>query len=285
MPRAPPPFTPRCWPSIPSTCCRPSVWSSCTRAPTRRPTCSPSRPSHRPTPPTPRLPIGAGAGTPPHLAGGGAPLVDKRGLGAMAGGEEKIRLSEEIGALYAEKLHNPGKAIAAYQSALAMAPERRHALHKLLELYTTAKQWPRAAETLVRLASLDEQPGVRAKYFYAAAVIQRDEMNDRAQALGLLNQALDESPELSKAFDAIERITSAIGDWKKLFRSYRRMINRLPSDGHDEFRLRLWNGLGEVALQRLGDRALGTTALEVASTLDPGNVKPHEQLADPYLHA
>src|SRR5258708_34570038 len=118
-----------------------------------------------------------------------------------------------------------------------MAPERRHALHKLLELYTTAKQWPRAAETLVRLASLDEQPGVRAKYFYASAVIQRDEMNDRAQTLGLLNQALDESPELSKAFDAIERITSEIDDMKELARRYHRMIKRIPSDGLDEFRL------------------------------------------------
>ena len=212
-------------------------------------------------------------------------LLDKRTLLAMSEGEEKIRLTEEIGDLYAAKVNDPAKAIAAYQSVLALSPQRRHALHKILELYTAGKQWPRVAETLLRLAEQEEQPAVRAKYLYAGAVIQRDELNDRAQALGLLNRALDDAPDLVKAFDAIERITTEIGDWKELARSHRRMIKRLPPDGHDEFRLRLWNGLGEVALQRLGDRDLGTTALEVASTLDPDNMKRHEVLAELYVQA
>ncbi|HXI55093.1 MAG TPA: SIR2 family protein [Polyangia bacterium] len=222
-----------------------------------------------------------------HLAAGDwvALLLDKRTLLTMADGEEKIRLSEEIGDLYAEKLHNPGKAIAAYQSVLALAPLRRHALHKILELYTASQQWPRAAETLVRLTNQEELPAVRAKYLYAAAVIQRDEMNDRSQALALLNRALDDAPDLTKALDAIERITTEIGDWKELARNYRRMIKRLPPEGHDQLRLRLWNSLGEVALQRLNDRDLGTTALEVASTLDPDNIKRHERLAELYVQA
>ncbi|HVR64846.1 MAG TPA: hypothetical protein VMU50_23265, partial [Polyangia bacterium] len=37
--------------------------------------------------------------------------------------------------------------------------------------------------------------------------------------------------------------------------------------------------------QRLGDKALGATALEVASTLEPGDIKRHEQLAELYLQA
>ena len=126
---------------------------------------------------------------------------------------------------------------------------------------------------------------MRAKYLHAAALIRRDELDDPPGAVALLNRALDDAPDLTKAFDAIERVLSEVGAWKELARNYRRMIKRLPEEGLSDLRLRLWSGLGEVSLTQLEDVEMAATALEVAVTLDPTNVQRREQLADVYVAA
>jgi tetratricopeptide (TPR) repeat protein len=213
-------------------------------------------------------------------------VADKRALLALATDDDtRARLSEDIGDLYAEKLKIPEEAIAAYRAALALAPQRRQTLHKLLELYTASKEWTEAAAALERLAGLETAAPVRAKYLYAAAVIRRDELDDPPGAVALLNRALDDAPDLTKAFDAVERLLSEVGAWKELARNYRRMIKRLPAEGLSDLRLRLWSGLGEVSLTQLEDVEMAATALEVAVSLDPTNVQRREQLADVYVAA
>jgi tetratricopeptide (TPR) repeat protein len=216
----------------------------------------------------------------------GALVLDKRTLlGLAADDDTRVRLSEEIGDLYLEKLSNAAQAITAYQTVLALAPTRRQTFHKLLELYTAERRWRDAAGMLVRLADLEEAPAVRAKYLYAAAVIHRDELSDGDGAVALFNRALDDAPDLTKAFDAVERLLAEAGAWKELARNYRRMIKRLPAEGMSDLRLRLWSGLGEVSFSHLGDVEMAATALEVASSLDRSNVQRHEQLAEVYVQA
>jgi tetratricopeptide (TPR) repeat protein len=212
-------------------------------------------------------------------------VLDKRALLALADDAGKVRLYEEIGQIYLDKLHNLPQGIAAYQSVLAIDPGRRQTLHKLLELFTSARLWGQAADTLVRLAELEATPDGRAKYLYTAALIRRDELNDVEGAVELLNRALEEAPGEAKAFDAIERTLTEAGSWKELARNYRKMIKRLPAQGPVDLRLRLWNSLGEVSLRRLEDREMATTAFEVASSLEPENLQLHETLADLYMQA
>ena len=213
-------------------------------------------------------------------------VAAKRGLLAHAEDDEtRARLAEEIGDLYAEKLGDPEQAVDAYRAVIEIAPNRRQVWHKLLELFTAAKQWADAAGALGRLAELETASAVRAKYFYAAAVIRRDELDDPAGSVALFNRALDDAPDLTKAFDALERLLSDVGAWRELARNYRRMIKRLPAEGLSDLRLRLWSGLGEVSLTQLEDMEMAATALEVAVTLDGENLQRHEQLADVYVAA
>jgi golgin subfamily B member 1 len=223
-----------------------------------------------------------------HAASGdhGALVAAKRSLLALARDDEtRARLAEEIGDLFAGPLADAAEAVAAYRAALAVAPARRQVWHKLLELYTAGKQWADAAGALGRLAELESSSAVRAKYLYAAGIIRRDELDDPAGSVALLNRALDDAPDLTKAFDAIERVLADVGAWKELARNYRRMIKRLPAEGLSDLRLRLWSGLGEVSLTQLEDMEMATTALEVAVSLDDDNVQRHEQLADVYVVA
>jgi tetratricopeptide (TPR) repeat protein len=197
--------------------------------------------------------------------------------------EHKLTLLEEIAEVCLGQLDRPDEAVRALLEVLALAPNRRPAVHKLLQIHTEQKQWPEAVAALARLAAIETGGPLRAKYHYAAAVIQRDELGADDAAVQLFHTALDEDAEMHKAWEALERLLTEKQDWKGLARAYRRMIKRLPQEGMAEVRARLWNGLGVVSLRYLGDRQAAVAALEMASALDRDNLARHELLADLYI--
>ena len=210
---------------------------------------------------------------------------NKRSLMAIAAPEELAPLLEQIGDVSSERLGNFVHAVTAYEAALKIEPERRSTLHKILELYTKGSRWQSAAETLVRLADVEGDKAVRARALYTAALIRRDELGHLTEAADLFERALDDAPEMTQAFDALEKLYRDESDWKELARSYRRMIKRLPVEGMPELRLRLWTRLGEVTLKRLRNRDAAQTAFEVAVSLDPTDIVRREVLADLYVQA
>jgi hypothetical protein len=84
------------------------------------------------------------------------------------------------------------------------------------------------------------------------------------------------------AFEDLETLHKAAGDWKALAHSYRRMIKRLPSDAPAPLRLSLWTRLGDIAVKRLHDRKLALAAFEAAAALDPADAGRQETLAHLY---
>jgi tetratricopeptide (TPR) repeat protein len=212
-------------------------------------------------------------------------IVRKQALAKLAAPEERARLHEEIGDLQIAKLENPVAAVQSYQAALELRPDRAILLHKVLGLHTEQKQWRPAVEVIGKLIELERDPARRAKYSYAAAAIYRDELGDEDRAIELYDAVLEDAPDTQAAFENIEEIYQKREDWKALERAYRRMIKRLPAEGMNDIRLRLWSNLGEVALGKLGNREVALAALEVASSLDEDNVARREQLSELYIEA
>ena len=206
----------------------------------------------------------------------------KRNLLAVADDEEKFKVMEECGDICKEKLGSIQRAGQNYQEALALQPENPHLLHKMLELYHEAQMWPETVEILGTLASIEENKERRSKYQYTAAVIFRDEVNALDEAVDAFNKALDDNPDLLKAFEAIDRLCTQKKDWKLLERNYRKMLKRLPSEGQDELKVMLWHNLGEIYRTRLSDFKSAATAFEVAASLDKKNLQRHEILAELY---
>jgi golgin subfamily B member 1 len=213
-------------------------------------------------------------------------VVDaKRALLATAEAGARVKLFEEIGDACKDHLQEPGAALAAYQEALALRPGYHGLLHKVLDIYTHQKQWQRAIETLDTLAAGESEIPRRAKYRYAAAVIARDETSDADAAVDHFERALDDSPSLPKAFDAIDKLLESRGDWKGMARAYRKQLKRIGEDAPTEQLLRLWTRLGEICLDHLDDPEAALAAYEVAASLDPDDVDRREQLANLYLEA
>jgi len=223
-------------------------------------------------------------------------VEDRRTLMSIATPGEQAALWDELGDTQREKMAAPAEAISSYRAALAAEPGRRATLHKLLAVYQQEKMWQEAAETLAALAATETVPPARAGMLYQAALLWKDELDRPAPAEDLLEQALDEEAALPDAFELLVKLQTERNDWAVLAQTYRRMIARLstsldlshaPSNGAAEGGrarvARLWNELGEVALRRLGDRALATEAFERAAALAPEQPRPHELLAELYM--
>lgn len=210
-------------------------------------------------------------------------LCESAGSDSSDGSDDaKAQAWEDIGDLLREKLDDRTGAMNAYNEALAVQPTRRQALYKTLDHYTADKQWPQAVEVLSKVAALETDPAVRAKCRYSLAVIHRDELKDRAKAIELFNQVLEDNPTWTRAFEALERLYTEAKDWKDLARAYRKQLRRLPADAPVETKLRLWDALAAVVLKHLENRESASVALEVASSLDPDNLARQEQLAQLY---
>ena len=209
-------------------------------------------------------------------------LALKRRLLPLVDDAEKAKIVEEIGDVMQEKLDDWAGAMDAYRQALIFQPDRRQTLYKTLEYHTVEREWPAAIATLQKLAELESDPLARAKCNYAMAAIYRDEVKDSARAIELFTRVLDDNPLYPKAFDAIEKLLVDGGELKELERAYRKQIKRLPAEASVDAKLRLWDGLAEVALKQ-HDKESAALTMEVALSLDRANMARQEQLAKLYF--
>ncbi|MFU8804187.1 MAG: tetratricopeptide repeat protein, partial [Bradymonadaceae bacterium] len=180
----------------------------------------------------------------------------------------------KIGDLLGGKLTQPERAVEAYLEALDAEPKSVVILRKLLDLYTKTKQWHEAVQILLRIIDQETDAPRAAKYYYTAAVIYRDEIDDGAEAINLFEKALDTDVKMLKAFEAVDRILTEGKDWKNLSRAYRRMLHRVSEndDGSMEnIKTLLWQNLGEIYRTRLGDLKTATEAYKIAVGLNPEN--------------
>src|SRR5262249_31419795 len=157
------------------------------------------------------------------------------------------------------------------------------------------KQWKKAVEVIQRIANLEKDPIRKGKYQHAAARILRDEVKSLDDSIEAFNIALDfyfQQPEkiteanfqeYLKAFEAIDKICTGKKDFKAQERNYRRMLKRMPKDGHDQIKIALWHALGEIYRSRLQQFPAAIQAFEVATQLDPDNLGRHEILAELYV--
>jgi len=226
-----------------------------------------------------------------------AVITATRAMMGKATEQEQFDMLQEIGGIYRNKLTAVPKAIAAYVEAMQIKPTDVGVLHTLLELYTETKQWKNSKDMLVKMAELERDPARKGTYYHAAGVIDRDEMKSADQAVEHFNQALDcyfQRPETFtpenmtkylRDFESIDRILTQKKDWKQLERSYRKMIKRMPQEGHVPLKVSLWHNLGEIYRTRQKDWNSGIAAFEIAAQMDPGNEQRHQILAELYVLA
>jgi len=193
---------------------------------------------------------------------------------------ERFRMLNVIGDTWVERENNLPKAIEAFEEALDIEPQNHVVLHKLLQQYPKTSQWDRMVDTLQRIADLEAQPDRRSKYLYTMAQLYRDKLDDQLRAVDLFNEALDLNPGFLEAFERINKILTALKEWKQLERAYRKMLHRVAGKGNNDLEFSLWHALGLIYRDRLGDLNAGVEAFRMGSRLKPDDPTEHLILAE-----
>ncbi len=203
----------------------------------------------------------------------------------------KVQFAElvKMGDAWAEKAGRTEEAARAYVQALEIEPKSVAVLRKLLGAFRTLGRWREAIGVLERLVDLEDDRVRRANLYYTMGIIARDEVESPQRAVNYFEKALDENPEMLKAFEAIDRIMTDARAWKDLERAYRRMLHRvtenelnLPQARRNDLNFLLWTSLGEVYRSRLGEPRGAVEAFETALAIRPDDENTRMILAELY---
>jgi tetratricopeptide (TPR) repeat protein len=192
---------------------------------------------------------------------------------------ELANLQARIGAC-AAAVADSKSALIALEQALRLNPDHLGALKRALELYAEQGRWLDALGAAERIAALEPEKKLRARYLSIAGRICVDELHAVEDAVAHYRAALDEDPELDPASLAIEHLLSVQGDSEGLVAHCTRRIQQLGAagDAADGERVRLWAVLAD-ACEAMGDKDAQRVALEVATRLDGTRLDLRERYA------
>ena len=168
----------------------------------------------------------------------------------------------------ADELNRPVEAVVQMQAVLERRPDDIPLLHRALDLYSNADQWAEAVGVLDRLAKLQDEGPIQAKYRYAAASLMRAHNLDvtgvvvRARLLGVL----EADPLHEKAFAAVRESLAQAGEWKELSKVLRGRLKATPED-RVEARVELLDSIANIYDAYLDDKRTALIAYEQAIAL------------------
>ena len=171
-----------------------------------------------------------------------------------AKGALKIKLMLEIADKTSHQLRDKPGATKLYEQVLDEDSKNLDALHQLVDLYSDAKRWREAVDSILRIAKLEKKASRRGKCFEAAAAIAKHELV-AIEAIRHYNSALDcfyedpndPSSETIKPFTEIVKLLYDEERFVDLERNYRRMIRRMRPE--DPALAQLWQDLAHIRRQ------------------------------------
>jgi tetratricopeptide (TPR) repeat protein len=167
-----------------------------------------------------------------------------------------------------EELNRPAEAVVQMRAVLERRPNDIPLLHRALDLFSNADEWSEAVGILDRLAQLQEQGPIQAKYRYAAASLMRAHKLDvtgvvvRARLLGVL----EADPLHDKAFAAVRESLAQAGEWRELSKALRGRLKATP-ESQVEARIELLDSIAGVYEAHLDDKRTALIGYEQAIAL------------------
>lgn len=200
----------------------------------------------------------------------------------LESGDARIELLITMGDLAVEKLGDPAYATKIFLTALAEKPSERRVLTKLMQLYSTEKDWSRLVSVILKLAELVDDRKQRAKYLLTAGRIAWKEMNDVQTASRLFTNAMEADPENASAAREAAEIHGLAGNAEGLKETLKKQVKIASDSGDKQQMVRSLTTLAELYRQHFRRFDQAIAVYEGAEEIDPGDPVRAEILAELY---
>lgn len=182
--------------------------------------------------------------------------------------DERFNLFVEAGEIWARRAEELEKAASVFEEASAIKPMDPWLLETLSWLYGELSDWQKLSRVLTDIAEIQDKPEERLKTLITLAQLLRDKLGDRLRAADLFDEVLDIDKKRLDIFEELVRALTEEKNWEQLERAYRRMIARVDDD-ESQLKFLLFQQLGLIYRDRLGDASRAFDALDAASRLRP----------------
>ncbi|HLV21123.1 MAG TPA: tetratricopeptide repeat protein, partial [Polyangiaceae bacterium] len=183
--------------------------------------------------------------------------------------EQRVEILLQIGDLAGGKLNDHGYAGQNYLAALSERPNDRKVLNKLMQLYSSAKDWPRLLDIVLRLSDLVDEPQQRAKYLHTAGKLAAKELGDVRRGVELLTHAVELDPKNSAALNEAIELHRRAGDHEGVKELLKQRITIASEAGDRPTLLASLHQLFDTYLHHLNKPDQAVAVLESAQELDP----------------
>ena len=187
---------------------------------------------------------------------------------ALATSDERHRVAMWVRAaeLWAERLDDPERARTLLDRALAAAPGHLPALRARRRLAERSGEAALVLEFLRREGAHTPDPGLASRLLFETGCVLQDELKDHESASESFGQVLQREPDHREAFERLSSILASRGDEKGVFAL---RVARAEALEPGEERTELWVSAGQLAQDRLNDRAAARDAFRSALEGDP----------------
>lgn len=197
------------------------------------------------------------------------------GDAAAASDSERVFLAEQLGSLHLTVMGDAEGGAAFYRQVLELSPGHAGAIEALSTLFEGSERIEELSDLLLSTLEHEATPAGRGVILTRLAELAEEKQGDREQAIGYLMQALEEYPEGTEVYDAIERIQGELGQWEEVADLYLRRIDMADNDAAgDSLRFSLANVYANQ-LERVDD------ALDILEALANRSDDSGDTLASP----
>lgn len=178
------------------------------------------------------------------------------------------------------RLQDPGRAVDHYRQALEIDEVNERALDALEELYRGVEAWEELADVYRRKAAAMFDLDEKKARLHQLGELCTTKLGDVAAAVEAYNEILDIDDADAKALAALERIHEQAGDYEALYDVLARRADTVYDGGKLAV---IHRRMGELARDRLGDRARAAESFEKVLDLEPDSPAAMEALRGLYV--
>lgn len=207
--------------------------------------------------------------------------VLERAVLATKDAVEQQRTLVELARIHRDKRQDKADTADALEQLLALNPGDAAVRDELCDLWLELERWDDAVPLLEQRIATATGAEDKHRWLGVLAGVLGDRLGQGEGAYAACEQMLEIKPDDADAFDRMERLDEASGQWARLLRTLERRVERAPQAQ----RAALYARMGTLAEDKLGDVGKAAEYLGEALDLRPDDAQTLEHLAGMFERA
>ncbi|MCK9522586.1 MAG: tetratricopeptide repeat protein, partial [Proteobacteria bacterium] len=193
---------------------------------------------------------------------------------------ERVEIWLRVAQLFLQRFSNQAEAIKAFEQVLEADPHHEQAIEFLKEMYEKRRDWEKLVDVMQRQASLIDNPDERIAAVLEIARLASDKVKKPPTCIPLWEDVLQLDAENAEAMAELVQFYERGKEWEKLAVLLEKQLEQTMDAAEQTA---IWQKLGNVYGDRIGDDDRAIVAWKALVELNPDDRRAQDQLRRRYI--